>query len=63
MKKEKEYQYWFTTEYGDCACNDFVGTYSMCELYAQKMCDLLGMDIYINCGEDIVGVVFPDEYF
>ena len=59
---KKEYLYWFTTDKGDCACNDFYGTYEKCETYAQKMCDILGEDIYINCGEDIVGVVFPDEY-
>lgn len=57
----KKYLYWFTDDYGECACNDFYGTYSQCEKYAQKMCDILGDTIYINCGEDIVGVVFPES--
>lgn len=59
---KKEYQYWFTTETGECACNDFVGTREQCDKYAQKMCNILGEDIYINIGDDIVGVVFPEEY-
>lgn len=59
MKKED--QYWFTNDYGECACLDFVGTYKQAERYAQKQADKSGEDIYINLGNDIVGVVFSSK--
>ena len=53
MKKDL---YWFTTETGECACLDFYGTQRQAEQYAEKATKIIEEDIYINCGDDIVGV-------
>lgn len=55
MRKE-ENMYWFTTETGEIACNDFYGTFEKACEYAKRMIKYVETDIYINCGDDIVGV-------
>lgn len=52
----KKNLYWFTTERGECACNDFYGTQEQAEKYAEKMCKIIEEDIYINLYDDVVGV-------
>lgn len=50
--------YWFTNEDGENILNDFRGTEQEAVKYAEEQAEILGEDIYVNCGEDIVGVVF-----
>lgn len=50
--------YWFTNECGENILNDFSGTEQEAVKYAEEQAEILGEDIYINCGEDIVDVAF-----
>ena len=50
--------YWFTNEDGENVLNDFCGTEKEAIKYAEKQAEILGEDIYVNCREDIVDVVF-----
>lgn len=51
-------RYWFTNEDGENVLNDLCGTEKQAIKYAEKQAKILGEDIYINCGEDIVDIAF-----
>lgn len=50
--------YWFTNNEGESVLNDFCGTEQEAVEHAEEQAKILGEDIYVNCGEDIVDVVF-----
>lgn len=50
--------YWFTNNDGENILNDFRGTEREAVKYAEEQAKILGEDIYVNCGEDIVDVAF-----
>lgn len=50
--------YWFTNDDGENILDDFRGTKKEAVQYAEAQAKILGEDIYINCGEDIVYVAF-----
>lgn len=50
--------YWFSNNYGENILDDFYGTEKEAVEYAEKQAKALNEDIYINCNEDIVNVVF-----
>ena len=50
--------YWFTNNDGENILNDFHGTEQEAVKYAEEQAKILGEDIYVNCGEDIVDVAF-----
>lgn len=56
--KDMKNRYWFTNEDGKNILNDFCGTEKEAVKYAEEQASTLGQTIYINCGEDIVDVVF-----
>lgn len=51
-------RYWFTNEHGENVLNDFCGTEKEAVEYAEEQAKILGEDIYLNYGEDIVDVVY-----
>ncbi len=51
-------RYWFTSESGENVLDDFCGTEKEAIKYAEKQAEILGEDIYVDCREDIVDVVF-----
>ena len=54
--------YWFTTENGEIACNDFYGTQKRAVNYVEKMCKIIEKSIYIHLYDEIVGAVFFGRY-
>ena len=56
--KDMKNRYWFTNEDGKNILNDFCGTEKEAVKYEEEQASTLGQTIYINCGEDIVDVVF-----
>lgn len=50
--------YWFTNEDGENILNDFHGTEEETVKYAEEQAKILGEDIFVNCGEDIIDVAF-----
>lgn len=50
--------YWFTNDNGDNCVEDFYGTEQEATLFAEEQAKILGEDIAINCGEDIVGFAY-----
>lgn len=50
--------YWFTNYNGDNILPDFYGMEQEAFNYADAQACILGLDIYVNCGEDIVYVAF-----
>ena len=57
-EKNMKERYWFTSESGENVLDDFCGTEKEAIKYAEKQAEILGEDIYVNCREDIVDVVF-----
>ena len=53
-----ENMYWFTNEDEENVLNDFYGTEKEAVKYAEEQAKILGEDVYVNCGEDIVDVAF-----
>ncbi|WP_158591328.1 hypothetical protein [Roseburia sp. 1XD42-69] len=51
-------RYWFTDEDGENILDDFCGTEKEAIEYAEKQAEILGENIYVNCGEDIIDVAF-----
>ncbi len=50
--------YWFTNEDGENIIKDFYGTEKEAVAYAREQAKILGEDIVINCGEDIIDWVY-----
>lgn len=50
--------YWFTNDEGENVLNDFCGTEKEAVRYAEEQAKILGEDIYVNYGEDIVDVAY-----
>lgn len=51
-------RYLFTNEDGENVLNDYYGTEKEAIKYAEKQAKILGEDVYVNCGEDIVSVSY-----
>ena len=51
-----ENRYWFTNLDGENVLDDFVGTEKEAVKYAEEKAEILGEDIYVNCGEDVIDV-------
>jgi len=51
-------RYWFTNEDGENILDDFCGTEKDAIRYAEEQASASEQTIYINCGEDIVGVAY-----
>lgn len=50
--------YWFTNEEGENILDDYYGTEEDAIKYAGNAHEKLKCAIYINCGEDIIDVLF-----
>ena len=57
-ERDMENMYWFTNEDEENVLNDFYGTEKEAVKYAEEQAKILGEDVYVNCGEDIVDVAF-----
>ena len=51
-------RYWFTYEDGENILYDFIGTEKEAVKYAEEQAKILGENIYVNLGEDIVDVAY-----
>ena len=50
--------YWFTNADGENILKDFYGTEKDAVKYAEEHAEILGEDIWVNCEEDVIKVVF-----
>lgn len=57
-EKAMKNRYLFTNEDGENVLNDYYGTEKEAIKYAEKQAKILGEDVYVNCGEDIVSVSY-----
>ena len=57
-REDMKNRYWFTNEDGENVLNDFIGTEKEAVKYAEEQAEILGEDIYVNCGEDIIDVAY-----
>ena len=60
-EKDMTNRYWFTNEDGENVLNDFCGTEKQAVEYAEEQAEILGENIYVNCGEDIVDVAYAQN--
>lgn len=54
--EKMENLYWFTNSDGENVLDDFHGTLEEAVKYAEEHVKVVGEDVYINCGEDIVDI-------
>ena len=57
-REDMKNRYWFTDEDGENILDGFCGTEKEAIEYAEKQAEILGENIYVNCGEDIIDVAF-----
>lgn len=52
-------RYWFINQDGENVLNDFHGMEKEAVKYAEKQTKILGENVYVNFGEDIIDVAYP----
>lgn len=57
-EKDMKNRYWFTNEDGENILYDFRGTETEAVKYAEEQAKILGEDVYVNYGEDIIDVAY-----